>query len=136
MAQSGPSSFLGNMVDRRRALNRGRAALLDGPGIAGARRNPPAVVPADRPNPQRQAVEEITASIDEREGDQAQPDLTTREGRLTAVTDMMDKTQRMKAANDMSQTQLAPTMETREGRMFELKRWMHVTMPASRIRYP
>lgn len=57
MAQPGGSSFLANMTQRRRQLNRTREALFDRPGIQRQGGPPPARVPAVRPNPQQQSLD-------------------------------------------------------------------------------
>lgn len=63
MPQSGGSSYLGNMAARRRQLNRVREALLDRPGVQPPNPTaPPATVPAERPNPQEQAVRQSQAA--------------------------------------------------------------------------
>mgnify|MGYP001584863090 CR=1 FL=1 len=58
MPHGGGSSYLGNMEQRRRGLNRTRSALLDQPGIPRRGGPPPATSPAqDRASPQKQALD-------------------------------------------------------------------------------
>lgn len=62
MPQTGSPSYLANAANRRRGLNRVRQALLDQPGTQRAPASPPPAIPAQRPNPQQQAVEQIAAA--------------------------------------------------------------------------
>ena len=56
-------SFLGNAIDRRSRLNKQRRKLTDlgARGLPQPQRSTPPVVPADRPNPQQQSVNQALA---------------------------------------------------------------------------
>ncbi|KKN83846.1 hypothetical protein LCGC14_0294990 [marine sediment metagenome] len=135
MPQVGSSSFLSNMATRRAQLNKTRAALLDQPGIQRTGGPPPPVVPAQRPNPQQQAIEPVSGGEQETPESNG-PELNTREARLDAVGQRLDAVRAMKIAQAKTERRLVPSTETKEGRLFQLKGFLHLLIPAAKVRHP
>lgn len=133
MPQVGSPSFLANMAVRRRQLNRVRSALFDLPGVAREGGPPPPVVPAQRPNPQQQAIAQARAT--EPVG-VARPDLSTREGRLAVVGTALESVRQMKTTQALIRHELLPPMTTRDGQLFHTKKMMQLMFPSARVRFP
>jgi len=127
MAHSGSGSYLGNMAASRHSLRAIRTELLDRPGIERQGGPPPGVVPADRPNPQREAIEQSEAAP----LGQTDP----RVDRLTMAQQFMDSLVTQREQQARLTGRLIPQKGSRDDMIRKVKQYYRVMSPLSVNRF-